>query len=96
MCVRPAPELSFTVEADGQMEILATTVDGTARFSSGPVGTAMWIALRQHDGDTAAAARSLAGVWGLEPVNVRADLEIWVNEMRDAGLVYDEPCVSHP
>jgi hypothetical protein len=88
--------LSFTVDADGQMEILATTADGIARFSSGPVGTAMWIALRQHDGDMAAAAHGLAQVWGLEPVNVRADLEVWVNEMRDAGLVYDAPCVTHP
>ncbi|MFD3748545.1 PqqD family peptide modification chaperone [Nocardia sp. NPDC058633] len=55
-----------------------------------PVGTAMWIALRQHDGDVDAAADMLASLWGTEPENVRADLGIWVGEMRDAGLVRDE------
>lgn len=51
----------------------------------------MWLALRQHDGDVAAAARMLAGLWGTAPANTRADLDIWVDELRDAGLVRTEP-----
>ncbi|MFI6149205.1 PqqD family protein [Streptomyces sp. NPDC051109] len=92
MRVRPVPGLSVAVDADGRMEVLAESADGTERFYCGPVGTAMWIVLRQHDGDVGAAADALAGLWETAPANALADLEIWVEEMRDAGLMRSEPC----
>ncbi|GAA2604951.1 MULTISPECIES: PqqD family protein [Streptomyces] len=90
MRVRPTPGVSVTVDADGRLDLLDRTDTGSRRFSCGPVGTAMWIALRQHDGDADAAAGTLAAMWGTTPVNTRADLDIWVEEMRDAGLVRKE------
>jgi hypothetical protein len=86
--VRPVPGLHVSVDADGRLDVV---MEPARRFRCGPVGTAMWIALRQHDGDVRAAADALATVWGTEPANARADLDIWVDEMRDAGLVRTDP-----
>ncbi|EYT81760.1 PqqD family protein [Streptomyces andamanensis] len=87
MRVRPVPGLNVSVDADGRLDVAAPA----RRFRCGPAGTAMWLALCQHDGDVAAAARMLASLWETEPDNARADLDIWVEEMRDAGLVRSEP-----
>ncbi|MFD7490939.1 PqqD family peptide modification chaperone [Streptomyces sp. NPDC059832] len=92
MLVRPMPGVSVaSVDATGRLELLAESAVGTMRYRCGPVGTAMWIALRQHEGDTGAAARLLAELWNTAPENARADLDIWVEEMRDAGLMCAEP-----
>ncbi|ROQ88808.1 coenzyme PQQ synthesis protein D (PqqD) [Streptomyces sp. 2132.2] len=64
---------------------------GPGRFRCGPVGTAMWILLRRHDGDADIAAGMLAELWNTAPENARADLDIWVEEMRDAGLLCVQP-----
>ncbi|WP_415954480.1 PqqD family peptide modification chaperone [Streptomyces sp. KLOTTS4A1] len=80
-----------SVNADGCLELLVESVTGSARYRCGPMGAAMWIALRRHDGDSGAAADILADMWNTDPVNARADLEIWVEEMRDAGLICAEP-----
>lgn len=64
---------------------------GSGRFRCGPVGTAMWIVLRRHDGDAGIAADMLAELWNTAPENARADLDIWVEEMRDAGLLCVQP-----
>jgi hypothetical protein len=47
----------------------------------------MWMALRQHDGHCEPAADMLARIWGADPANIRADLELWVEELCDAGLM---------
>nr|WP_198151719.1 hypothetical protein [Kibdelosporangium sp. MJ126-NF4]CEL18261.1 hypothetical protein [Kibdelosporangium sp. MJ126-NF4]CTQ97747.1 hypothetical protein [Kibdelosporangium sp. MJ126-NF4] len=72
------------VFADGQLELSGV---GGALFRCGPVGTAMWIALCQFDWQVDDAAAVLAGVWRLDVANMRADLEIWVAELWDAGLL---------
>ncbi|MET9888480.1 PqqD family protein [Streptomyces sp. NPDC006430] len=88
MRVRPAPGVvAAFVDADGYLELRADSLAGPGRFRCGPVGTAMWIALRRHDGDAEVAAQVLAELWGTDPENARADLDIWIDEMRDAGLL---------
>ncbi|ONI91340.1 hypothetical protein ALI144C_01265 [Actinosynnema sp. ALI-1.44] len=84
MAVRPHPWIQAAVSADGRMELSGAA---DIRFHCGPVGTAMWIALCQHDWQIDAAAVLLAGQWRLDVVNARADLEIWVAELWDAGLL---------
>ncbi|CAM3293878.1 PqqD family peptide modification chaperone [Kibdelosporangium persicum] len=71
------------VFADGRMELSG---DGTI-FHCGPVGTAMWVALCQHDWQIDAAADLLAGLWRLDVENMRTDLVIWVDELWDAGVL---------
>jgi len=87
--VRPVPGLSVRVDAHGRLDVVSATPARHVRC--GPAGTAMWLALRQHDGDVDGAARMLASLWDTEPANARADLDIWVDELRDAGLVRTEP-----
>lgn len=91
MRVRPVPGLHVSVDADGRLDVITDPEASARRYRCGPVGTAMWIALCQHDGDVQRAADALATMWATEPVNARADLDIWVDEMRDAGLVRTEP-----
>jgi hypothetical protein len=90
--IRPTPGVRVaSVDADGRLHLRAGPGDGADLFRCGPVATAMWIALRRNDGDAGAAARLLAEMWDTEPDNARADLDIWVEEMRDAGLLHTEP-----
>jgi hypothetical protein len=79
--------LSISVDAHGHLDV--GSLSRTVRY--GTVGTAVWLALRRHDGDVGAAAAMLAAQWGTEPANARADLDIWVEEMRCAGLLRTEP-----
>lgn len=71
------------MSADGRMELSG----GGTSFRCGPVGTAMWIALCQHDWQIDAAAELLAAVWRLDVENMRTDLVIWVGELWDAGVL---------
>lgn len=88
MPVRPEPGLMATVMADGQLELFSE--QSGSRFRCSRVGTAMWIALRQHDGNLDAAARMLATLWDRHPDHMKADMDLWVGELRDAGLMRNE------
>ncbi|WP_329224118.1 PqqD family protein [Streptomyces canus] len=94
MHVRPVPKMRAHVDADGHLHMAAERPP--RRFRCAPVCAAMWIALRRCDGDVSAAARLLAALWDADPVNTRADLDVWVGELRDAGLVRAEPCGPGP
>ncbi|MFB8392620.1 PqqD family protein [Streptomyces yangpuensis] len=92
MRIRPTPGVQVaSVDADGRLELRADSGDGPHLYRCGPVATAMWIALRRNDGDAGAAASLLAQMWDIEPDHARADLDIWVEDMRDAGLLRAEP-----
>ena len=89
MPVRPEHGVTTRVTEDGSLELLLET--SRASFRCGPVAAAMWIALRQHDGHLTPAAEMLAHLWCTDPENTRTDMDIWVNELRDAGLVRIDP-----
>jgi hypothetical protein len=82
---RPGPGVTVRVLEDGCLELHAAETGTQYRCSR--IGAAMWIALRQHDGRCDAAADMLAELWGTDPVNMRADIEVWIAEMCDAGLM---------
>ncbi|MEU8700233.1 PqqD family protein [Streptomyces sp. NPDC091387] len=89
MPVRPEHGVTSRVTEDGCLEFL-TSPDGPS-YRCSPVAAAMWIALRQHNGQLGPAAEMLAELWCTDPENTRTDMDIWVSELRDAGLVRDEP-----
>ncbi|CAL9648750.1 MULTISPECIES: PqqD family protein [unclassified Streptomyces] len=91
MRVQPMPGVSVDIGEDGSLELRLDTAGRPRSYRCSPVRTAMWIALRQHDGDPAAAARILARQWGTALVDTRADLDRWVAELRDAGLARPAP-----
>ncbi|MET0132348.1 MAG: hypothetical protein ABW215_02015 [Kibdelosporangium sp.] len=81
----PLPSIDVAVLADGVLE-LGCPASGEL-FRCGPVGAAMWIALCQHGWEVGAAARTLATVWQVDHENMKAEFEIWLGELTDAGLV---------
>ncbi|MFF4402679.1 PqqD family protein [Streptomyces sp. NPDC001480] len=84
--------MSVQVGADGHLDMVAETPGRPARrLSCSPLGTLMWITLRRHDWDVPQASRALAELWQTTPDNARADLELWVEEMRDAGVLRADP-----
>ncbi|PXX71492.1 hypothetical protein DFR70_101926 [Nocardia tenerifensis] len=86
MRVHASPGVSAAILADGSLVLTSELTGSNYQYSS--VNAAMWIALRQHGGDCDAAANMLAVVWGADPVNARADMEMWAEELCDAGLVH--------
>ncbi|MFF6995242.1 PqqD family protein [Streptomyces sp. NPDC008313] len=89
MPIRPEPGVTAVVLENGDLEL--HSLHSGVRISCGPVNTAMWLALRQHDGHLEAAADLLAALWDLDPLYMRSDLDVWVGELGDAGLVRNEP-----
>lgn len=52
-----------------------------------PLAAAMWIVLREYDGDLGAAAERLAYEWSSDVTAIRAAMETRVADWRNAGLV---------
>jgi hypothetical protein len=84
--VLPAPGVTTSVCADGQLELYRAAT-GRRYRCDGP-GTAMWIALRQHGGHCRAAADLLAEVWETDPDTIRTDLLSWADDLIAAGLLH--------
>jgi len=87
--IRPETGVTAVVLENGHLE-LHSQHSGTYTCW-GPVNTAMWLALRQHDGHLEAAAELLASLWDVDPLYMLSDLDVWVSELGDAGLVRNEP-----
>ncbi|MFE0419483.1 PqqD family protein [Streptomyces tendae] len=83
MRVLPGRGVTATVLENGEL-LLSKAGGDTYKFA--PHTAALWIALRQHDGDPAEAANALAELWNAECVLIRAELEMWVDELRAAEL----------
>jgi hypothetical protein len=88
VAIQPAAGVTAVVLENGDLE-LHSRHSGVRSW--GPVNTAMWLALRQHDGQLDAAAALLAVLWDVNPLCMRSDLDVWVSELGDAGLVRNEP-----
>ncbi len=87
MRIRPEFGVSLTILADGRLEAYC---EGTGeRFRCGPMGTALWIALCQNRGDTAAAAATLAPVWQMDPEVITTVMDVFLEGLCDAGMVRD-------
>ncbi|MFR9797760.1 PqqD family protein [Streptomyces sp. MS06] len=89
MPIRPNLGVTAVVLENGGLELYSRR--SGVRSCWGPVSTAMWIALRQNGGHLEPAADLLAALWGVDPLCMRSDLDVWVNELGDAGLVHNVP-----
>ncbi|MEV4320031.1 hypothetical protein [Actinocrispum sp. NPDC049592] len=83
--VRPRSWVEADVLADGVLELSAGA--GGVLFRCGPAGTAMWIALCQHGWLAEGAVGALSAIWTADRENIRAELDIWIGELWDAGLL---------
>ncbi|WP_434598629.1 PqqD family protein [Streptomyces sp. A5-4] len=73
------------VAADGELELLHRATG--ERFTCGPQGAAMWVALQQHEWRLDATATELSRAWMMDSLRVRVALGRWVEELQIAGLV---------
>ncbi|WP_217170929.1 PqqD family protein [Streptomyces sp. AC512_CC834] len=84
MRVLPGSDVAATVLENGELLLRKS---GGATYTFAPPAAALWIALRQHDGDPVEAANALGDLWDAECVLIRAELEMWIDELRAAELV---------
>ncbi|MFH8447319.1 PqqD family protein [Streptomyces sp. NPDC018026] len=89
MAILPNPDVTAVVLEDGCLELHSQQSEKPIRCA--PVNTAMWIAMRQHGGHLDTVADLLADLWDVDPGLVRSDLDLWVSELGNAGLVHDAP-----
>jgi hypothetical protein len=82
---RPEPWVDADLLPDGRLE-LSSRLGGDV-FRCEPAAAAMWIALCQNDWRVEAAAGTLAAAWQADEENMRADLDILLGELCDAGLL---------
>ncbi|MBP2325803.1 hypothetical protein JOF56_006188 [Kibdelosporangium banguiense] len=82
---RPEPWVDAAVLPDGRLELSSRLGGDVVRCE--PAAAAMWIALCQNDWRVEAAAGALASAWQVDDENMRADLDILVAELCDAGLL---------
>ncbi|MFJ6566695.1 PqqD family protein [Streptomyces sp. NPDC091292] len=83
--VRPVPDVVSGIDTDGRLTLQCEARDET--FSCGPGGTAMWIALQQHDWHVDATAHALGRIWAMDVLWVRMMLARWLEELMAAGVV---------
>ncbi|MEV5975212.1 PqqD family protein [Streptomyces sp. NPDC051921] len=74
-----------TVFADGTLRLFSEQT--AAECVCDTEATAMWIALRRHDGECHAAADMLADLWGSDAARVRADMEHLVDSLCGGGFL---------
>lgn len=82
---RPGSWVDADLLPDGRLELSSRL--GGDTFRCEPAAAAMWIALCQNDWRPDAAADALAAAWQADKVNMRADLDILLGELCDAGLL---------
>lgn len=87
MRVTLAPGITITVLSSGDAEIVQEKAGHNVRSCWGPARTAMWIALRQNNGDIEAASAHLAKLWENDPANIGADMALWIDGLQAAGLI---------
>lgn len=86
MRFRPEPGITATEMDDGGLVLLSERSGKLFRCNA--TAATMWAALWEHDGHLDSAATSIAEHYrGADPARVRADLDVLVERLRQAGLV---------
>ncbi|MBP2327120.1 hypothetical protein JOF56_007505 [Kibdelosporangium banguiense] len=70
---------------NGHLELVCHTT--RRHVECAPAAAAMWIMLKQHDGDIDRAAAILAGHWNADPAEVRYDMVVLVGSLCAIGLL---------
>lgn len=85
MQVCPVSDIRATILQNGELALASARIGNKLRFP--PAVTAMWIALREHNGDLIAASRRLADAWEEEFSSVHSDLVRQVEKWLSLGIV---------
>ncbi len=79
----PNPRLNITVMEAGDLLIELSGEE----YVYPPEVTAMWIALRQHQGDVAEAAETLSGIWMTDRARTRQSISQWAEAWCRDGIL---------
>ncbi len=85
MTVTVEAGLRAMISTDGELTLVAPC--GTRSPSYAPEATAVWIALRQHGGDSDAATRALTDFWVMDVSEISRLVDACVTRWHDDGLV---------
>ncbi|MFF5408278.1 hypothetical protein ACFY8K_35695 [Streptomyces misionensis] len=84
--------VTAAVSPGGELTLISP---GGVRYFYTPEATAMWIALRQHDGDLDAVTYTLGQAWAVSVDRLRDLIEERVSDWQELGLVSGLPPHTH-
>jgi hypothetical protein len=85
MAIQNAPGVTQRMLPDGRLEITCHTTN--RRIDCEPAAAAMWIALKQHNGDVDRAATVLSALWETDVEDTRYDLIALAGSLCSMGLL---------
>ena len=85
MAIQTAPGVTQRMLPNGHLELSCRAT--CRQVECEPVAAAMWIALKQHNGDVDRAADVLAALWETEVEDTRYDLIALAGSLCSLGLL---------
>ncbi|WP_344860945.1 hypothetical protein [Amycolatopsis ultiminotia] len=88
MAITTAPGVTQRMLANGHLEL--TCRESSRHIECEPVAAAMWIALKQHNGDIDQAAEVLSALWETDPEDTRYDLIALAGSLCSLGMAQED------
>jgi len=85
MAIETAPGVTQRMLRDGRLELICTST--SRQVECEPAAAAMWIALKQHNGDIDSASAVLAALWETDVETIRYDLIALAGSLCSIGLL---------
>jgi hypothetical protein len=83
MAIQTAPGVTQRMLPDGHLELICTS----SLVECEPVAAAMWISLKQHNGDVDGASAVLAALWETDVDGIRYDMIALAGSLCSLGLL---------
>jgi hypothetical protein len=87
MSMQTAPGVTQRMLPNGHLELFCQ--ETRRQVACEPIAAAMWIALKQHNGELDKAAEMLARLWQTDPMNTRDDLIVLAGTLCAVGLLVE-------
>ncbi|WP_205673190.1 MULTISPECIES: hypothetical protein [Amycolatopsis] len=84
MAITTAPGVTQRMLSNGHLELTCRT--SNRHIECEPVAAAMWIALKQHNGDVDRAASTLSALWHTNEDDTRYDLIALAGSLCSLGM----------
>lgn len=88
MTIQTAPGVTQRLLPNGHLDLFCS--ETRRQVECEPAAAAMWIALKQNDGELDRAADMLATLWDADPADTREDLIALTGTLCAVGLLTEE------
>jgi hypothetical protein len=85
MAIHTAPGVTQRMLPNGHLELICR--DSSRQVDCEPVAAAMWIALKQHNGDIDRASSVLAALWETDVADTRYDMIALAGSLCSLGML---------